>query len=38
MSPREAHSKHPVPNAENFPATEYPAEKFRKLMSINVEG
>ncbi|KAK4050326.1 hypothetical protein OIO90_005119 [Microbotryomycetes sp. JL221] len=23
---------------ENFPATEYPAEKFRKLMSINVEG
>ncbi|GAA5874589.1 hypothetical protein JCM8547_002197 [Rhodosporidiobolus lusitaniae] len=23
---------------ENFPATEYPAEKFRKLMGINVEG
>lgn len=23
---------------ENFPATEYPAEKFRKLMAINVEG
>ena len=24
--------------AENFPATEYPADKFRKLMGINVEG
>ncbi|BGP18257.1 hypothetical protein JCM10213_007887 [Rhodosporidiobolus nylandii] len=23
---------------ENFPATEYPAEKIRKLMGINVEG
>ncbi|BGP50169.1 hypothetical protein JCM10450v2_006080 [Rhodotorula kratochvilovae] len=23
---------------ENFPATEYPADKFRKLMGINVEG
>ncbi|GAA5855002.1 hypothetical protein JCM5353_002018 [Sporobolomyces roseus] len=23
---------------ENYPASEYPAEKFRKLMAINVEG